>query len=632
MVNLTKHTQVFNLKKTPTNNYQVQLQKKNTNSQNLSLKNILGNLASQFTPLDVVPALPGLVPVTGTPFYANPNSPAAPDDCDLYPDSPFCGGNPFTFTPVGIEPAIVLDPCHLGIQLTPVLGFIKLPPVQVVYQSNAPECQVNKPTPPEYTPTQGFCLDFTCSNRQNKGQITVHFSGTASPFALDTFDAFEHPGWQGDDEELDAPISKADRLAAYLPYAGKEFPYFGPSDIVPYPDDYPDREFLLSEGLHFKYFELSTNLGEYDYKVICLKPTPIGASAYRKDYSLQTPGANRWHIEFYDSPTEPDRTRADGNSAHTLPFVWFDDFTVSFSCSLVTFNPPPPPLPMQCCPPAFNPAILQLILINQNKIMTAIGVEELPATLPKRLIYPNAKGEEKIENIVQALGYQVKQIDKAVGYLPQKIKVLDTNSAQAGNQSVEVEIHSFADFAKETLQYLIDTEGDEDTLANIAVRILYECGAIHQLSVQIAAMVDAAIEHLDFKEGWKTVEVPFSYDPYAGQKGKKAGEGFGTTPGKPLPLTEEELEKLMPDLLKETLVKIKVLINTQKRTLNDLMQELLRDTRIAAAGVSENASSKRLVEIVEAAQAALQLQNTIARNNVRKALTSGDLRTRKKPK
>ena len=562
--------------------------------------------------------LPGLVPISGTNIYINPSTPADPTDCDLYPNSPYCGGNPFVLKPIGIDIELVLDKCNLGISITPVLGFIKLPSTQLVLKDiNNPDCLYNPPPPapklppesvftPNAFPTKAGCwyaVWIESAHDNPDDPTSIHevgaFGVVTGVSATKTQILAQDPG--------DATAENSYYLHC------KELGVPGRFDMV-----------LNSDGSH-SYIQKSIQQHEVDYYL---------------NLPFSHNNNDRYHFDYNYGATTSNTGVAIPTTAKIIECVeLYCVPSYKLNVSLPPLPPkfPPPPDDMNCCPALLG--LLKVLLVRVDELdakveacNAAIGVEEFPANLPKRLIYPNAKGNEKIENLVQAIGYQVKQIDKAVGYLPQKIKVLDTNSALAGNQSVEVEIHSFADFAKETLQYLIDTEGDDDTLTNLAVRILYECGAIHQLSVQTAAMVDAAIEHLDFKESWKTVEVPFAYDPYAGQKGKKAGEGFGTTPSKPLPLTEEELEKLMPDLLKETLVKIKVLINTQKRTLNDLMQELLRDTRIAAAGVSENASSKRLVEIVEAAQAALQLQNTIARNNVRKALTSGDLRTRKKPK
>lgn len=90
-----------------------------------------------------------LVPIIGN-FYTTPSEPADPRDCDRYPSSPFCGGNPFSGELVDIEPAIVADDCNLGVQLEPVLGFIKLPPVQIVYRS--PDCALPPPPPPPPPP------------------------------------------------------------------------------------------------------------------------------------------------------------------------------------------------------------------------------------------------------------------------------------------------------------------------------------------------------------------------------------------------------------------------------------------------------------------------------------------------
>ncbi len=284
----------------------------------------------------------------------------------------------------------------------------------------------------------------------------------------------------------------------------------------------------------------------------------------------------------------------------------------------------------QCCPPP-DDALLKVLLKKVNKLSEAIGVEKLPAKMPKRIIYPNGKGEEELKNLVELLGYQVKQVDRAVGLLPQKIKVADTNPGLAGNQSVEVEIHSFADFAKEILQLLLDTEGDVDTTNNMLVRVLYELGFIHQGVVQIDAMADAIVEYLDFKQKWKKISVPFAFDPHAGTKGK-VGQGFSkqeNTSGKGAQ-TEEDVEKMLPALLQNTEVDIRILVNDEKKSLNDLLQDIKRDTAIAAAGVSERADAGKLDKIVAAAQLLLQLEGAIDRKNIRQALTSGNLRTAKK--
>ncbi|MBW4568048.1 MAG: hypothetical protein KME31_08495 [Tolypothrix carrinoi HA7290-LM1] len=90
----------------------------------------------------------GLVPLFNSPFYATPDEPADPTDCNRYPDSPYCGGNPLTakFAP-SIEVSMVRDECNLGIQFDGSFAFIKVPPVQIVYRN--PNCI---PEPPEKNP------------------------------------------------------------------------------------------------------------------------------------------------------------------------------------------------------------------------------------------------------------------------------------------------------------------------------------------------------------------------------------------------------------------------------------------------------------------------------------------------
>ncbi len=95
----------------------------------------------------------GLVPVGDTGLYGTPDEPADVQDCDRYPDSPWCGGNPFTLTPVGIEPKIIIGDCDIGITLNPVFGFIRLPPVSLVYRK--PECRTSEYLPIEIVKDNG---------------------------------------------------------------------------------------------------------------------------------------------------------------------------------------------------------------------------------------------------------------------------------------------------------------------------------------------------------------------------------------------------------------------------------------------------------------------------------------------
>ncbi|MCC5620708.1 hypothetical protein [Nostoc sp. CHAB 5715] len=91
-----------------------------------------------------------LVPIGGD-FYATPDTPADPTDCDRYPDSPWCGGNPIDLeNPVSLNIDIVQDDCNFGVQLSGTFAFIKLPPFQIVYRN--PDCSIPPYTPPPPEP------------------------------------------------------------------------------------------------------------------------------------------------------------------------------------------------------------------------------------------------------------------------------------------------------------------------------------------------------------------------------------------------------------------------------------------------------------------------------------------------
>lgn len=96
----------------------------------------------------------GQVPLNDWGIYTSPNlqsnEPVSPFDCEKYPDSPYCGGNPWTRTPVGLEPEWGFDECGAWVEITPVMGFTKLPPVSVGWRRPG-ECREEE-TPPPPTP------------------------------------------------------------------------------------------------------------------------------------------------------------------------------------------------------------------------------------------------------------------------------------------------------------------------------------------------------------------------------------------------------------------------------------------------------------------------------------------------
>ncbi|NES18334.1 MAG: hypothetical protein F6K41_05240 [Symploca sp. SIO3E6] len=81
-----------------------------------------------------------------TPFYRSNGEPADPRDCARWPHSPWCGGNPFTLQPVGVEFDVVNSGCTIGVRAVPVFGFVRGPNYDFVYVK--PRCRDDTASPP----------------------------------------------------------------------------------------------------------------------------------------------------------------------------------------------------------------------------------------------------------------------------------------------------------------------------------------------------------------------------------------------------------------------------------------------------------------------------------------------------
>lgn len=277
---------------------------------------------------------------------------------------------------------------------------------------------------------------------------------------------------------------------------------------------------------------------------------------------------------------------------------------------------------------------------SNNDIAKILGISRFPAKLPKRLIIPNGKDYENITDLPEYLGFMIKQIDKAIGFLPQKIKIADSDLAKEGNQPLEVEVHSLADFARETLKILLDGQPESDVQTNMLIRILYELGFIHQGAIQILANVDAMVEHLDFKHKFIVKEYPFAFNPYCNNS--SMARGFGQNKNdkelkEPAKLpdisnAEDVLEKMLSKLLQQTWIKVRTIENIEKRSLNQDIQSIRRDANTAALAVATKADPKILEELVNNALIKLETQDMIQQISVKKSMITGDLRTRTEKK
>ena len=120
----------------------------------------------------------GLTPVGDTGLYSNVGQPADPTDCGRYPDSPFCSMTPFSTDFIKLSPNITIDECNLGIRLDGSLGFIKMPPVSIVYRKST--CRNQAPLPKFIAPEGDYSVDVpfpinSCA-RDTRSAIVINIS------------------------------------------------------------------------------------------------------------------------------------------------------------------------------------------------------------------------------------------------------------------------------------------------------------------------------------------------------------------------------------------------------------------------------------------------------------------------
>jgi hypothetical protein len=269
-----------------------------------------------------------------------------------------------------------------------------------------------------------------------------------------------------------------------------------------------------------------------------------------------------------------------------------------------------------------------------NRLERILPIAELKdSSIPKRWIYPGAKGQERVGNLIHLVELMVRADDKHRGYWPVKVKVKDADPAIEGDQPIELEFHSQADVFRELFQYLIDMEGDSDLTSNFALRGAFQTCQLHQLAVQNNAMLDAIVEYLDFKVNRTTARVPMPFDPFAGMDKSLAAqilEKIGFTDGASMTPSidsnkESDIEALAPNILQNTIVDVDIIECDEKKTLNEALLELLKHSSAASAAVSERVSEPAIDRLIAGAGLAQKVTSFLLRRDVARALGIGDL-------
>lgn len=547
--------------------------------------------------------LPGLVPIGGG-FYATNDEPVSPYDCVRWPDSPFCGGNPFTKDLADFGLKTILDECNIGIQFAPSFGFIKLPIHQFVYRKPG-KCRL--PPPPPAPPTNQAPA---CSPLKIKGTIEDNYLAIAYQ---DSY--FEYREWNVIDWEIataNVEIAKvkfnnkgyfatvtftirwsykftAENIdisgTAYPEYAViTSYPIFSLSKISDPGEDNSDVLCKAALGAEFTNMLIERINFEGGWIACSERYNDVFTNTF--DYLLPEPG-NPPNIEF-SSPirsfsVEPDPPQG---SIYGIEWIyrWQSLWIVNKQTSIKTFitdfdNPPPPPDDCECMCKCNNDSSNDQLL---RLILKRIG--PLPASVPNSLVKKNS-GTRQIESLAQYIAYSVIQTNAQFGQFPQEIKIKDADLTQQGDQQQTVTMPNLAEAIAEIVGLLLVLRSESAANLVATVNAMIEAGSAKQSAILASDYGAANAEFLGYKGKQIEREVPFTF-----------------VPGEP------QLDKM----LKAGEVKVKGWDNADKNDLNDLIAPILEMAAMYRAANFRNVgTSSPLSKIKEILEGAAKLSDAV---------------------
>lgn len=189
------------------------------------------------------------------------------------------------------------------------------------------------------------------------------------------------------------------------------------------------------------------------------------------------------------------------------------------------------------------------ILDALQKIMNAIGVAGLPASVPANLAKP-AGGTKTIGSLAELHLWQTEQLDGLVGQFPQKTTVSTPN----GN--VDLNMPNVSETLSEILGMLMGLSITGSQTLHTASRTLMQAGSATQQAHLAGLYARANADFLGYQAKPSAVDIPLSYSP-----GKDPWDGF----------------------LGEGSQKIKGWENTDSQNIKNIFAELLHAASIIRA-------------------------------------------------
>lgn len=385
----------------------------------------------------------GMEQIGDTGFYRTPDEPADPQDCERYPDSPWCGGNPFTFSPFSFEPAIVLTECDIGIRFDGSFGFVRLPPVGFVYRN--PNCRQVDLEERRETPQEGNVPSLYLPNIPDNETVFVFTNWQNTTNQYELYNQLEYPFRLSRDKYRETSINTTSSFSWNTFYCpGENEHYVAPDNS--YSLNIPHRirgsgtasynksisvtkiddrgstpevindAYQISELIENNYFPLLSIAGtetRYEQNIIeglvngqgfSFSPSKLAPYYNRpgSDYyvyeSIPTMGAIVWYGKWGKIVERLQKL----NREHNITRSFQDEdiinnkfLSVSTTISIakiifsncqteLSISPPPipPEPPMTCCPDD----LIRLLIQKIDRLSEVVGINEYPATVPESFI------------------------------------------------------------------------------------------------------------------------------------------------------------------------------------------------------------------------------------------------------
>lgn len=483
----------------------------------------------------------GLVPIFDTGLWITPDEPADPQDCERYPTSAFCDPFFFTLKPFEIEPSIAIDRCNIGVRLDYSFGFIRLPPISLVYRDPSDEC---KPPPPPEAPPVGAndLVPFppnNCSEKvtsliiygvQDRHYIEEWVHPITSDYyfiestAVNTIDSIQFPYTGEVGRYLDANGIEQQEFAAeirtttryredYSPAYGFEYRRGIDPSILFREDEIPSVFYVRFSGA------ASTNNVVSSTIIALMEGIPQAKERLKnlKNDATVTPHIsqdrdNNYVIDGYIA----------GEVTNFIKVVCGLALPINNPPPPIEDNPPPRHCCMSCCPSQGEQdnSLLNLLIQKVDKLSNIVGVNEYPVSLPSSLIskdegflgnlIPNNNVD--IPNLTTFFAWYIERFDEIMGQWEIPIEVKDTDPTKPGDQPVGFRLPNMAEAIAEMFGLMLQTSINSQISINMQTRTMLEVGQNKQQIFKSYMLVLAIADHLGFDYKEIKHKIPMLFD------------------------------------------------------------------------------------------------------------------------